>query len=279
VERSGAPALALSQTRLAKTAHGYRLSGRIEQTQAAAPFHLQVPVVIPLSDGSNRQETVEMRQQSQTFEFELAQAPLGLLVDPWFDLFRQLDAAEIPPSLGTFFGAEQVLILLPASADPALLEAYRKLASAWAGDFASAQILMDSELARLPEDRPVLLLGWESRFSDRFFASLERYPVQRSEDELRLWERNFDTDRHSFALASRTPGGQNRLWIGARSPASLPGLARKLPHYGKYSALAFEGDAPDNRLKRQWPVSGSPLQAFFGRQTPPAPAEPPPLAP
>jgi len=33
-------------------------------------------------------------------------------------------------------------------------------------------------------------------------------------------------------------------WIGADRPTALPGLARKLPHYGKYSYLAFSGTEP-----------------------------------
>ncbi len=40
---------------------------------------------------------------------------------------------------------------------------------------------------------------------------------------------------------------------------SVGGLLRKLPHYGKYSYLAFEGDEPTNIEKGQWPVLNSPL--------------------
>jgi hypothetical protein len=43
--------------------------------------------------------------------------------------------------------------------------------------------------------------------------------------------------------------------------AALPGLARKLPHYGKYSFLAFEGDEPSIMYKGQWPAVNSPLSA------------------
>jgi hypothetical protein len=42
---------------------------------------------------------------------------------------------------------------------------------------------------------------------------------------------------------------------------ALPGLARKLPHYGKYSLLGFEGDEPANTAKDTWPVVASPLAA------------------
>ncbi|MDX1592844.1 MAG: hypothetical protein R3298_01260, partial [Gammaproteobacteria bacterium] len=34
----------------------------------------------------------------------------------------------------------------------------------------------------------------------------------------------------------------------------------KLPHYGKYSYLAFEGPAPTNVLKGQWNAADSPLR-------------------
>ncbi|MFQ5585929.1 MAG: M20/M25/M40 family metallo-hydrolase, partial [Thermodesulfobacteriota bacterium] len=40
---------------------------------------------------------------------------------------------------------------------------------------------------------------------------------------------------------------------------AIPGLARKLPHYGKYSYLAFEGSEPSNVLKGRWPTVNSPL--------------------
>jgi len=36
-------------------------------------------------------------------------------------------------------------------------------------------------------------------------------------------------------------------------------LGRKLPHYGKYSYLGFEGKEPENRLKGTFPALGSPL--------------------
>ncbi len=42
--------------------------------------------------------------------------------------------------------------------------------------------------------------------------------------------------------------------------AALPGLGRKLPHYGKYSYLGFEGAEPTNKVKGQWAASDSPLR-------------------
>ena len=49
-------------------------------------------------------------------------------------------------------------------------------------------------------------------------------------------------------------------WIGADRQDALAGLARKLPHYGKYSYLAFAGSEPSNVAKGQWPTLTSPLR-------------------
>jgi hypothetical protein len=63
----------------------------------------------------------------------------------------------------------------------------------------------------------------------------------------------------------------------------VPGLARKLPHYGKYGYLAFTGAEPENVAKGSWRPVGSPLERILatGMTLPPAAAplpERPPLA-
>ena len=65
-------------------------------------------------------------------------------------------------------------------------------------------------------------------------------------------------------------------FIGCDNPNAMAGLARKLPHYGKYSYLGFKGDAPSNVLKGQWPVLNSPMTIVFDA---PLTISPPPLAP
>ena len=277
-QRTGAPALSLQSVSVKASADGFRLTGQLTQTQREEPFRLLVPLVVTQRDGSTLVRQIEMTQRTQPFTLDLSVAPVRLSVDPWFDLFRQLDPAETAPSLGGLFGADRISMVLPAAADPALLAGYRQLAKGWAADYPQAEIVTDDQLKTLPTDRAVLLLGWENRFLDSFLQGLKGYPLQRHDDDLTLAETPFDRQDHSFALAKRSPDHrQTQVWIGSTSVASLPGLARKLPHYGKYSALAFEGEIPENRLKLQWPVIQSPLQVDllpgepFPPPTPPAP--------
>jgi hypothetical protein len=280
LERTGAPHLQVAAVRVEQSPQGYQLSGRLEQNQSASPYRLRIPLAVALEDGTQRVETVEMTQRRQAFQIDLPAAPRSLSVDPWFDLFRTLDPAETPPSLSQFFAAERILILLPATADKDLLEGYRTLANTWARDYRQAEIRLDSEFKRLPTDLPVLLLGWENRFTSAFHEDLQNYPVTAATTQLTLWDQPFDSQTHSFALAGRpSASSQIRFWVATRRPTALTGLARKLPHYGKYSALVFTGEAPENRMKRQWPVSGSPLQVSFSTETGALAPEPAPLVP
>ena len=52
-------------------------------------------------------------------------------------------------------------------------------------------------------------------------------------------------------------------WIAIDRAEAFPGMGRKLPHYGKYSYLAFEGDEPTNFHKGQNATTDSPLVAEF----------------
>jgi hypothetical protein len=69
-------------------------------------------------------------------------------------------------------------------------------------------------------------------------------------------------------VAVRSPADAARVvvFLASDDPKALPGLGRKLPHYGKYSVLGFEGAEPANVAKDTWPVLASPLAA--------APSEP-----
>jgi aminopeptidase N len=62
-------------------------------------------------------------------------------------------------------------------------------------------------------------------------------------------------------LVGRSPSDPTGAlgFVGADVLDAIPGLARKLPHYGRYSALVFEGAEPTNRVKLTLEPAGSPL--------------------
>lgn len=262
VKRTGAPSIRVAVAR--PGADGRSLELRLEQTQPGEAYRLRVPVAVTV-EGAAEAVALTLEMTGRTAEKTLSGLPgrpVRVDVDPEFDLFRRLDRAEIPPALSQAFGAEKTLVLLPAAAPEPLLTAYRDLAAALARSGpGTAEIREDHELAELPCDRAVFLLGWENRFLPALRTALVGYDATIGEREVRLEGSTLPRAGHAFVLAARHPGDPalTLSWVALDNPAAGAGLARKLPHYHKYSYLAFEGTEPANVGKGRWPVNDSPL--------------------
>jgi len=249
--RPGAPHLL---PRAARWQDG-RLRLTLAQVQEGPPFRVQVPVALTLAGEESAWETtLTLTAKAQTFELAPPGRPLRVDVDPRFDLFRYLDDSEIPPALGAFFGARERLVVIPAAAPPASRRAYRALAEAWAEPGVTQQVVRDDRLDELPTDRPVWLLGGENRFLPRMADALEGMGATLEAGGLRLPDGTWLAWREG-CLAFAAPGPQAqapRLFAACGTPAALPRLARKLPHYGRYGVLAFAGAEVENVYKGEW---------------------------
>lgn len=261
LERTGAPSLRLGEVHAERAETGYMLRFTLEQTQPETLFTLQVPVAIQLQGWEKALvKTVKMAARRQTFTLTLPDPPLRLVVDPRFDVFRRLDPAELPPSLGRVFASKRPTLVLPSGARQTMRRAYQELAQSWAQEQPHVRIVWDNAIDVLPDEAPVWLLGWENRFLAVLRESLPQSSSRFDKDGISILGERYPSGEYSLVLTANRQEGQALAWMGAHSPEAVPGLARKLPHYGKYSYLAFTGKAPDNVLKGQWPVSRSPLQ-------------------
>ncbi|MEC9475612.1 MAG: M20/M25/M40 family metallo-hydrolase [Planctomycetota bacterium] len=272
-ERTGAP-----EFRLKVEAEQEQSRIVIEQVQVQEPYRVRVPVYYQLTTSSWwTQEILEFapgddgaipRQKS----FEVAGSLAAVRVDPFFDVFRRLDRSETPPTIGDIFGASTQLIILP-SLSPRL-DAWRALADSWAAD-GDVRVVLDTELKEIPKNRAVWILGDSTLgvAGERLRGTLLRNGSLLRKFELShaTWKiptmKPLNTESalsqfdHSGIQVERHPDDEN-LTIGlvrCYREAAIPGLARKLPHYGKYSYLLFEGDEPTNMAKGEWAAGTSPL--------------------
>jgi hypothetical protein len=203
-----------------------------------------------------------MEGKRMTLDLQLPAQPVRLEIDPEFDIFRRLHRDEIPPALSEAFGADRAFAVLPALASPLLQQKYLKVAKSWQqGKPEHLAIVFDSELTELPPDRTIWLFGWENRFRDVLAPALANYRFADRGESLMVGDAEFLPNQHSVVISARrleNPAHALNFLATDRS-AALPGLARKLPHYGKYSYLGFVSDEPSNVVKGQWPVVNSPL--------------------
>jgi hypothetical protein len=260
LDRTGAPVLKLEDVTVAGDAGGYRVTGRISQTQSGPPYRLRVPVAVQVEGQADaRVQTVDLDGREIAFAIETTAAPLRLQVDPDYDLFRRLDPAEIPTSFGRLFGAPVSLFVLPAAAPADLGKAYRALALDWGRG--PGALVMDTAIQALPTDRPVWVLGWENRWRSAVATALAAEGGALTGVGADLGGESVPRAGHTLALALPLAGAPALAlgWTAADDPGAVASLARKLRHYGKYSYVAFA--TPEMRAVRQgqWPVLDSPL--------------------
>ena len=267
VDRTGAPRLEIREAQVEEGAPGeapWRVAVHLRQVQDEQPFPVTVPVAVTI-DGQEEPVWAEAGSCARDciVEVPCSARPLRVDVDPAFDVMRRLDPLEVPPALSTVFGAEDQLFVLPASASDEERAAWRQLAADWARPD-EPSIVLDSELSTLP-DTPTWVLGWSNRFGPEISGRLAEQGVSMNVASVALAGDELSKSDHSLVLVARAKGDPTAAisWVTAAPTEAIPGLARKLPHYTRYSYLGFRGPEPENTAKGMWQPLSSPLVRNF----------------
>ncbi len=259
VEKPGAAVLQASVGDVREVGGAWEVKGVLKQAQAGPPLLLEVPLVVE-TVGTPAIHRVRTETAETPFTLRTDAKPIALHVDPSFDVFRLLDPRETPPSIGQIFGEPRILAVLPSRAPPAEQDGWRTLVLGWTSESQAVEVRSDAEVAELPEDRAVWLLGRANALAPKLFTPGADFALDA--EKLSVDRESMPLAGHSVVLVRRHPANLEKAvgWIFADGLAALPGLGRKLPHYGKYSYLGFEGDEPANVLKGQWTTADSPLR-------------------
>ncbi len=260
ISRTGAPEIVLENVKV-KSARGINnLTFTLKQIQDDNVFFLDVPVVIVTNNGTHT-ETVEMNEKEVKYNIPLKDKPLKLLVDPRFDLFRKLDPRETPPTFTKAYGAEKTLIILPDE-NSNDYDLYKEFSELWVkGNEEKFTFGSLENIDVLPSGKAIMLLGLENKFASIVNTAIKEYGSELLKDGVRYGKRELSSNDNSFFISIVNPNNQKAvitlLSIGNKD--AVAGLNRKLPHYGKYSYLAFSGSESTNIDKGQWSVNNSPL--------------------
>jgi hypothetical protein len=243
IGRPGAPVL--SVTRSAGGHDGVTVELRQEE-----PFY---DVVVPVSyevAGDVRSRQVSMN--AATFELELPEGTRWVAVDPDFQIFRKLHRGEIPPALSQVLGADSTVVVIGSRCAPDVADALRELAAGWSRNH--NQVVVEEADLTGPNGRGVWLFG-EGALADRLFAQT------RSFGDLPVKFRAEAAAAGQTLVACFRDGGSEGIPWTVVLPADasvVEALGRKLPHYGVYSYLVFDGET--NVDKGSWAVTNSPLR-------------------
>ncbi|MEA3446694.1 MAG: M1 family aminopeptidase, partial [Bacteroidota bacterium] len=265
VNRIGAPELGIKEIKNDMFGGKYRINISIEQKQNYEAYNIDIPIHIVTEKGLET-FVFNMDKKEQEYQISLKSKALKLVVDPQYDVFRILNPAEVPPTLTKIWGSDENVIILPAGANNQQKEMYNEFARKWKEvDNDNFTIVYDKKLKELPNDKTAWIIGFENKFAAEINQQLKDYNSNFSSDSVLLENKKLVKTGNSFVftLSKANDIQQQNIFISFNNKNAIAGLIRKLPHYGKYSYLAFSGDEPTNIAKGQWPVLNSPLVKIF----------------
>ncbi len=265
--RKGAPEIAIKNVENTPYGTKYKINITLEQKQNAPAFAVDIPIHVVTEKGLET-FVFEMNEKEQRFQINVANRPLKLAVDPQYDVFRILHPREVPPTLSKIWGSKNNVFVLPSKANKTQFAKYEKFAKDWkAADQDNFEIVKDSDIKALPQDKTAWILGTENLYAADLNAAMSDYNSKIETTKITYQGKDYSTNNNSFIFTTFNPNDLNHqnIFISFASEAAIPGLIRKLPHYGKYSYLGFEGDEPTNMAKGQWPVLNSPMVKVFDK--------------
>jgi hypothetical protein len=254
IARPGAPELRIEGVWSQKQREEYSVTFYI--VQEGDKYDLDVPVVLTTENGELK-ENFKVGNSIQTCEILSQYEPLRLEVDPEHHIFRKLYPVEIPPSIAKVFGSSQQTIILGTSDGTKRLDEYKQAAEL-INKTRTADIRLDSEVTDAElKTRSVIFLGnpAERTLASDFFNSIKiTLP----------WELEQEEDEDIGAVIVINHPKQDEfgvMVIRGNEQSDILSIARKIPHYGKYSYLLFSGD--ENIVKGIWEIELSPLIHVF----------------
>jgi hypothetical protein len=263
VEREGAPVLAVEDVKIENMGGKWRTSFRL--TQKKPHYALYVPVRVSAADAEVT-EMIRMDGGSARGELTTGFRPRVLEADPEADVFRLLSDEEIPPTVNSIKGSDDLAAVISSGADKRLKQVFRGLLAGL--NHPRAKIIEERDLDSGDLDgRDVVFFGFPVTEAGRAAAGSMPEGIEIS---ARGFEANgalSSESADSAFIAYKDPEDQSRIkaffvYEQGLSPQVVERTARKITHYGNYGLLAFE--RTENKAKDALSAGDSPLRVELG---------------
>ncbi len=227
LERKDVPRLKISDCAYEENADGNYETRCIISQLNALPYALTVPLQILTEKGAYTFE-VNIKEAKKVTHLNTNLPPRLVIIDPDYDIMRDLEKEEFPPSLSRLFGAEKKSIILP---DEKELFIYSPIIS-----FLKKMGFKTVERKQLKHSMlkkgAFLVLGSVEGRLERLTGTINT------------------PDNGMLVKARENPLNSNQVVVAIRASSNrqVKKAMRKLPHYGQYSFLKFkDGNLSEKR--------------------------------
>ncbi len=257
INTSGAPLLTLKDVRHVQTDHGWRVTGMIDQ-QTVNPYRFDIHLELLTQDAS-RVSKLSVSQKETRFQVDSPAAPVALRADPDYDLFRQLYLEELPVTTNSLRASRQRLVVLADGYDQEWLTASSDLLRGL--QWHRAPVIKEDKLSpQQREERDLLIIG---RPTEPGLLDCLPSDISIDKHEFSKEDKTFKNPGDAlFITTGRTTDCQGVVGIFVPLSTTVANqVARKIPHYGRYSTLVFANG--QNIIKETRDAENSPLRFDF----------------
>jgi hypothetical protein len=259
VERRGAPVVALKAVKAVPMGGSWHISGRV--VQEPPYFDLHIPLRL-MTDKGKTESVLYVSSGKTPFSLSADAPPRELVIDPDVDLFRRLFPSEIPPTVNAIRGSTDLLVVAARELPDDFRESAKLLLAGMGKK--NVTILREEEVpASQLAGHDVLFIGLPT--GNRYLPPLPK-ELSLSPEAFSVGGKTFDSPGDSLFVVLPHPAGGERVAAVflSLSPKAAAQAARKIPHYGNYSYLAFSEGT--NRAKGTWAAASSPTAYQFPRE-------------
>ena len=271
ISRKGAPKIKLFTASESESGGNHLLKLGIRQIQSDPAFKFKLPIVVWLKGlESPSYKILDITKKEQASLISFPSKPLKVILDPYHEVFRRLNPEETPPNLGAAYGSEIQKTILPTDEiSTETLNGYKEFSQSIKNTATAPNVIRKNDSFTKPLTKNLWVFGKNNPLSKTIKTQLNQYGIEFKRSGLTVNNINFQWENHSFVFTLDDYNSKDNqvTWIIADSKKSIPGLIRKLPHYGKYGYLVFKGDEPKNVAKGTWPSSNIGLSHTFEKGT------------
>lgn len=251
VAGTGAPTMSIHDVKVMPALKGWQVKFSVQTDPGEADYKYLLPVRSINSEGTVQDEKIFIDKSHQEIILKGAGELKSLQLDPAFDVFRHVYQGEIPLTIAAFFGDPDGILVVPSvgvnadkwrtAAEGLKTEGQRVIADAeFTKDLASHSLWIfgSKENNSVYENLPQNIVGMDTEIRD----ITTNEPIMDSDGN----GIHAVNDSTVVTIIKRNRKASDRciMFTAANAEDNADPVAgtRKLPHYGKYTEIAFEGD-------------------------------------
>ena len=196
-----------------------KLSLNFTLAQNEKPYRLHLPVTIYTSNHKTSR-LVEVNQPQETVSLVLDELPTRVVIDEEYDLMRELNPIESPAVLAKIMGKDKLLVVMPTEAS----RKYQPIIHALGVEHVTFQTPEKVTISQIKQNS-VIIAGYDLSITGMLFGRQPDY-----QDGVRI-----DVHENPYNQAEVI------MLLHVNNPDEAEAVERKLPHYGKYNKLVFDG--------------------------------------